>query len=79
VVKVKEPQPSEYEFYAARLDALHLPAPGSRGALTRDGEVRSDGIAYETVNCQRHLPLLTPMSDCSCRMAIQVGAHYLER
>jgi alanine dehydrogenase len=38
------------------------------------------GIAYETVELPTGgLPLLTPMSEVAGRMAIQVGAHYLER
>jgi alanine dehydrogenase len=38
------------------------------------------GIAYETITDQKgQLPLLTPMSEVAGRMAIQVGAHYLEK
>ncbi|RME84372.1 MAG: alanine dehydrogenase, partial [Caldilineae bacterium] len=38
------------------------------------------GIAYETVELPNgHLPLLTPMSEVAGRMAVQVGAHYLEK
>jgi alanine dehydrogenase len=38
------------------------------------------GIAYETITDRRGgLPLLTPMSEVAGRMAIQVGAHYLEK
>jgi alanine dehydrogenase len=38
------------------------------------------GIAYETVEApDGSLPLLTPMSEVAGRMAVQVGAHYLER
>ena len=37
-------------------------------------------IAYETVtDAQGRLPLLAPMSDVAGRMAVQVGAHYLEK
>jgi len=38
------------------------------------------GIAYETITDRKGtLPLLTPMSEVAGRMAIQVGAHYLEK
>jgi alanine dehydrogenase len=41
---------------------------------------RVTGIAYETVeNTDGSLPLLTPMSEVAGRMAIQVGAQYLEK
>jgi alanine dehydrogenase len=38
------------------------------------------GIAYETVELPNgSLPLLTPMSEVAGRMAVQVGAHYMEK
>ena len=43
-------------------------------------ERKVTGVAYETiVDKQGRLPLLTPMSEVAGRMAIQVGAHCLER
>lgn len=81
VVKVKEPQPSEYEFMRPELllfTYLHLAA---EERLTREMMARGlTGIAYETVETPNgQLPLLTPMSEVAGRMAIQVGAHYLEK
>jgi alanine dehydrogenase len=81
VVKVKEPQPGEYEFMRPDLvlfTYLHLAA---EERLTREMMARGlTGIAYETVELPNgHLPLLTPMSEVAGRMAIQVGAHYLEK
>jgi alanine dehydrogenase len=81
VVKVKEPQPGEYEFMRPDLvlfTYLHLAAEEH---LTREMMARGlAGIAYETVELPNgHLPLLTPMSEVAGRMAIQVGAHYLEK
>jgi alanine dehydrogenase len=81
VVKVKEPQISEYEFMRPNLALftyLHLAA---EGRLTREMMDRGlTGIAYETVELPNgQLPLLTPMSEVAGRMAIQVGAHYLEK
>jgi alanine dehydrogenase len=81
VVKVKEPLPAEYEFLRPDLilfTYLHLAADER---LTREMLARKlTGIAYETVELPNgHLPLLTPMSEVAGRMAIQVGAHYLEK
>jgi alanine dehydrogenase len=55
---------------------LHLAADRK---LT-DGVVKtgSFGFAYETLEVDGHLPLLTPMSEVAGRMAIQEGAKYLE-
>jgi alanine dehydrogenase len=81
VVKVKEPQPSEYEFLRPDLVLfayLHLAADER---LTREMMARGlIGIAYETVELPNgNLPLLTPMSEVAGRMAIQIGAFYLEK
>jgi alanine dehydrogenase len=81
VVKVKEPQPREYEFMRPDLvlfTYLHLAA---EERLTREMMERGlTGIAYETVELPNgQLPLLTPMSEVAGRMAVQVGAHYLEK
>lgn len=81
VVKVKEPQPVEYEFMRPDMvlfTYLHLAA---EERLTREMMARGlTGIAYETVELPNgHLPLLTPMSEVAGRMAIQIGAQYLEK
>lgn len=81
VIKVKEPQPSEHEFLRPGLilfTYLHLAA---NERLTREMLARQcTGIAYETVELPNgHLPLLTPMSEVAGRMAIQIGAHYMEK
>jgi alanine dehydrogenase len=81
VVKVKEPQPVE----CARLREgqilftyLHLaPDPKQAACLLDSGVI---AIAYETVTAaDGSLPLLTPMSEVAGRMAVQAGAHCLER
>jgi alanine dehydrogenase len=81
IVKVKEPQPEEIR--ALREDQLlftylHLAAdPAQTEGLMRSGAI---GIAYETVTDKNGgLPLLAPMSEVAGRMAIQVGAHCLEK
>lgn len=81
VVKVKEPVAPEYDFLRADLvlfTYLHLAA---EEALTQAMLLSGvTGIAYETVEApDGSLPLLTPMSEVAGRMAVQVGAHYLER
>jgi alanine dehydrogenase len=81
VVKVKEPVSIEYDFLRSDLllfTYLHLAA---EEALTkRMIESGVTGIAYETVEASDgSLPLLTPMSEVAGRMAVQVGAHFLER
>jgi alanine dehydrogenase len=81
VVKVKEPQSSEYEFLRDDLTLftyLHLAA---NEPLTREMLARGvTGIAYETVELDNgHLVLLTPMSEVAGRMSIQIGAHYMEK
>lgn len=80
VVKVKEPQPSEYEFLRPNLvlfTYLHLaPLPELTTQLL---ESRVSAVAYETIReGDSYLPLLTPMSEVAGRMAVQVGAQYLE-
>ncbi len=81
VVKVKEPQPVEI----ARLRPgqvlftyLHLaPDPEQCKGLMASGAVC---IAYETVTqAGGGLPLLAPMSEVAGRMAVQAGAHCLEK
>ncbi len=80
VVKVKEPQPSEYEFLRPGLSLftyLHLaPLPELPQKLV---EAKVNSIAYETIReSDGSLPLLTPMSEVAGRMSVQVGAQYLE-
>jgi len=81
IVKVKEPVAPEYDRMREGqllFTYLHL-APDRE--LTRELlERKVTGIAYETITDRRGgLPLLTPMSEVAGRMAIQVGAHYLEK
>jgi alanine dehydrogenase len=80
VVKVKEPLPAEYRFLRPDLvlfTYLHLAADEQlTRAMAASGVT---GVAYETVELPNGaLPLLTPMSEVAGRMAVQVGAHYLE-
>ena len=81
IVKVKEPQRSEYRFFRDGLTLftyLHLaPLPELTDALLA---ARVNAVAYETIRERDNsLPLLTPMSEVAGRMAVQVGAQYLEK
>jgi alanine dehydrogenase len=80
VIKVKEPQPGEYELLKegqVLFTYLHLaPDPQQTRALL---ERKVIGIAYETVtDPQGRLPLLTPMSEVAGRLSIQAGAYALQ-
>ncbi len=81
IVKVKEPQPEERALLEPRhtlFTYLHLaPDRQQTDDLLASGAIC---IAYETVtDTAGHLPLLAPMSAVAGRMAIQAGAHCLEK
>jgi alanine dehydrogenase len=81
VVKVKEPQPAEYQYLREGLILfafLHLAAaPELARQLVERGVT---AIAYETVRLpDGSLPLLAPMSAIAGRMAPQIAAQYLTR
>lgn len=81
IVKVKEPQPSEYDLIRPEqtlFTYFHFAASQSlTDAMLRSG---ATCLAYETlVNSRGELPLLTPMSEVAGRMSVQEGAKYLEK
>lgn len=81
IVKVKEPQPEEVERLRADqtlFTYLHLAAEEelTRGLMATGATC----IAYETITApEGGLPLLSPMSAVAGRMAVQAGAHSLEK
>jgi alanine dehydrogenase len=81
ILKVKEPQPAEYERFRedqVLFTFLHLAADGPLTRFLSERKVRS--VAYETVQTDDgRLPLLAPMSEIAGRMAPHVGAGHLER
>ena len=81
IIKVKEPQPEEYQRFKegqTLFTYLHLAADEGLTRFLMARNIR--GIAYETVQvADRRLPLLAPMSEIAGRMAPQVGAAALER
>jgi alanine dehydrogenase len=80
VVKVKEPLESEYDLLRRGqilFTYLHLAAGKPlTEALMRSGVT---GIAYETIEVNRRLPLLEPMSEIAGRMSILVGGYFLAK
>jgi alanine dehydrogenase len=80
VVKVKEPLPAEYPLLRPGqilFTYLHLAASRSlTEALVASGAIC---IAYETVEVNRRLPLLEPMSEIAGRMSVLVGGYYLAK
>jgi alanine dehydrogenase len=81
VVKVKEPIEQEYPLLKrgqTLFTYLHLaPLPELTSVLL---EKEITGVAYETIeDRQKRLPLLTPMSEVAGRMAVMVGATFLQK
>jgi alanine dehydrogenase len=81
IVKVKEPIKPEYpRMREGQLLFTYLHLAPDRELTAQLLKRKVTGIAYETITDRRGgLPLLTPMSEVAGRMAIQVGAHYLEK
>jgi alanine dehydrogenase len=81
VVKVKEPQPDEFDFFREGqivYTYFHLaPEPDLTRMLVKK---KVTAVAYETIQLEDgSLPLLKPMSEVAGRMAVQVGATHLEK
>ena len=80
IVKVKEPLQAEVPLLRkgqVLFTYLHLAAD----RLLTEGLLRSGvtAVAYETVEVDRRLPLLEPMSEIAGRMSVIVGAYYLAK
>ncbi len=80
VVKVKEPLAEEWpKIRVGQILFTYFHFASSReltDAMLQSGAVC---VAYETLEENGRLPLLTPMSEVAGRMSIQEGAKYLER
>jgi alanine dehydrogenase len=80
IVKVKEPLPSELPLLRRGqilFTYLHLAAGKSlTEALMKSG---ATCIAYETIEVNRRLPLLEPMSEIAGRMSVLVGGYFLAK
>jgi len=81
IVKVKEPQPSEYDLIrenSALFTFLHLAAdvPLANTLLSKNVL----GIAYETVtHPDTRFPILAPMSAIAGQLAVHAAGHHLQR
>jgi alanine dehydrogenase len=80
IVKVKEPQPAECPLLRPGqilFTYLHLAANRAlTDALMKSGVT---ALAYETVEVNRRLPLLEPMSEIAGRMSVLVGGYFLAK
>jgi alanine dehydrogenase len=80
IVKVKEPLPAEYPLLRPGqilFTYLHLAANRDlTAALLKSGVT---ALAYETVEVNKRLPLLEPMSEIAGRMSILVGGYFLAK
>ncbi|HEX5791075.1 MAG TPA: alanine dehydrogenase [Luteolibacter sp.] len=80
IVKVKEPLPEEYPLLReGQLLFTYLHLAASRPlteALMKSG---CTAIAYETIEVNRRLPLLEPMSEIAGRMSALVGGYTLAK
>jgi alanine dehydrogenase len=80
ILKVKEPLPAEFPLIRegqTLFTYLHLAAGAGLARFLLEKKVR--GIAYETVEApDGSFPLLKPMSQIAGRLAIQIGAYFLQ-
>jgi len=80
IVKVKEPLAEEFPLLRQGqilFTYLHLAASKPlTEALMQSG---ATCIAYETVEVNRRLPLLEPMSEIAGRMSVLMGGYYLQK
>jgi alanine dehydrogenase len=80
IVKVKEPLSSEYPLLRPGqlvFTYLHLAASKPLTlALMKSG---TTCIAYETIEVNKRLPLLEPMSEIAGRMSVLVGGYFLAK
>lgn len=83
VIKIKEPVEAEYywlDLFKGKTLFTYLHLSGVAKSLTEKLlENKITGIAYETVSRDGKLPLLAPMSQVAGVLAVQYGAHYLQK
>ena len=80
IVKVKEPLPAEFSLLRSGqilFTYLHLAA----GKLLTEALMKTGvaALAYETIEVNRRLPLLEPMSEIAGRMSVLVGGYFLAK
>lgn len=81
IVKVKEPQPYEYELLKENqtlFTYLHLAVEKELTKVLLNKKITA--IAYETIQTtDGQLPLLIPMSEVAGKMSVQIAANILEK
>ncbi len=80
IVKVKEPLPDEFGLLREGqilFTYLHLAA--NKPLTEALAKSRCTAIAYETIEVNRRLPLLEPMSEIAGRMSIIMGGYFLAK
>jgi alanine dehydrogenase len=80
IIKVKEPIEEEYKLIqSGQLLFTYFHFASSERLTNAMIESGAICLAYETVEEEKKLPLLIPMSEVAGRMATQEGAKYLEK
>jgi alanine dehydrogenase len=80
IVKVKEPQPTEVAMLRpGQLLFTYLHLAADKNLTETLAQSGATGIAYETIEVNRRLPLLEPMSEIAGRMSVLVGGYYLAK
>ena len=80
IVKVKEPLPSEYPLLRpGQLVFTYLHLAASRSLTVALMKSNATCIAYETIEVNKRLPLLEPMSEIAGRMSVLVGGYFLAK
>lgn len=81
IVKVKEPQPAEWELIRdGQIVFTYFHFAADRALTEAVLASGATAVAYETLSdSEGRLPLLTPMSEVAGRMSVQEGAKFLER
>jgi alanine dehydrogenase len=80
IVKVKEPLPAEYGLLRrGRILFTYLHLAASRELTLALVESGVTALGYETVEVNRRLPLLEPMSEIAGRMSIIMGGYFLAK
>ncbi len=80
IVKVKEPLPVEYGLLErGRILFTYLHLAASRDLTLALAQSGITALGYETVEVNRRLPLLEPMSEIAGRMSVIMGAYFLAK
>lgn len=80
IIKVKEPEPKEFGFFKKNQTVftfLHLAPDRKLTEMLLEKNIA--GFAYETLEHNGGLPLLTPMSEIAGRMSTIMAAFYMQR